>query len=296
MKDWETQFRTWSKPPTDSEEARISNAETAIKEALKASGALKNRGIRIFTQGSLRNNTNVRKESDVDIAVVCEDVFFPDYPEGTTQETFGNRNGDYNYKDFKNDVQSALVAKFGAASVHRGNKAFDIAKNRYGVEADVAPFFEHRHYSKNGDYLKGVELRPDNCNPHKVINWPEQHYNNGVSKNNTTGKRYKALVRVFKCLRNEMENKQIQEATPIPGFLIECLIWNVPNGKFSNLNYMDDVRACIYHLWDKTRSDEGCSEWGEVSELKNLFRSNQKWTRQQANSFLERAWNYIGFK
>lgn len=33
-----------------------------------------------------------------------------------------------------------------------------------------------------GAFLSGVELRPDNGIPSKVINWPEQHYQNGEKK------------------------------------------------------------------------------------------------------------------
>ena len=45
--------------------------------------------------------------------------------------------------------------------------------------------------------------------PFKVINWPEQHYQNGTAKNNDTNKRYKSLVRVFKSLCNEMNDNDI---------------------------------------------------------------------------------------
>lgn len=114
--------------------------------------------------------------------------------------------------------------------MHRGNKAFDIKKNSYHVEADVAPFFEHRRYSANGNYNSGVELRPDNGG--QVINWPQQHYDNGVWKNNETNRRYKSLVRILKALCNEMSDIGIESAQQIPGFLNECLIWNVPNEHF----------------------------------------------------------------
>lgn len=211
MRDWKSQFREWAKPPGTTEEQRIANAEKGIKDALKASDALKNRDIRVFTQGSYRNNTNVRKDSDVDIAVVCYDVFFPDYPEGTTKETFGNIDGDYAYGTFKNEIEQALVARFGHSAVERGNKAFDVHENTYRVEADVAPFFEHRWYHIDGDYLSGVELRPDNGQPVKIINWPQQHYDNGVSKNMATGKRYKSMVRILKCLRNKTANNGCYE-------------------------------------------------------------------------------------
>jgi len=294
MADWETTFNAWAQPPGQAEQERCANAEQGIKNAIKASNILNNRDIRVFAQGSYRNNTNVKKESDVDIAVVCYDVFFGDLPAGKTWENFGIRDGNYDYSQFKNEVRQALVAYFGSASVTKGNKAFNIRENSYHVEADVAPFFEHRRYQENGTYISGVELRPDNGG--RVINWPQQHYDNGVSKNNATNRRFKALVRIFKSLCNYMSDQGVAEAKPITGFLLECLIWNVPNDNFGHSTYSDDVRACLIFLYNNTKSQDKCNEWGEVSELKYLFRAGQKWTREQVNSFIVSAWNYIGFK
>jgi len=292
---WEDTFRSWAKPPGKTEQDRCENAERAIRNAIRASDKLNRRDIKVFAQGSYKNNTNVRKDSDVDIAIVCYDVFFHFYPEGTTHETFGNIDGDYYYHTFKNEVEEALVSYFGRSSVERGNKAFDIKENTYRVEADVAPFFEHRRYDPDGSYLSGVELRPDNSTPFKVINWPEQHYENGVSKNNITDRRYKSLVRIIKSLCNEMSDRGVAEAKPILGFLIECLVWNVPNDHFVYNTYTSDVQSCLAFLFNNSRSDEKCSEWGEVGDLKYIFRGSQKWTRQQAHSFISAAWDFIGF-
>lgn len=229
----------------------------------------------------------------MDIGIVCYDVFFPDYPEGTTKETFDNVDADYHYETFKNEVEEALVQYFGRSSVRRGNKAFDIKENSYHVEADVAPFFEHRRYRLNGSYLSGVELRPDNGRPFKVINWHEQHYQNGVAKNNNTNRRFKSLVRIIKSLCNEMAVVGMPQAKQIMGFLIECLEWNVPNDHFGHYTWTSDVRACLAFLFNNTMKDEQCSEWVEVSELKYLFRPLQKWTREQAYNFIDAAWDYI---
>jgi len=296
VRNWEDTFSAWAKPPGKTEEQRSENAIKTIKNAIAASSKLNNRDIKVFTQGSYRNNTNVRQDSDVDVGVVCRDVFFPVYPEGTTKETFGNIDGDYKYVTFKNEIEDALVKYFGRSAVKRGNKAFDIKENSYHVEADVAPFFEHRRYYKSGNFEEGVELRPDNGSPIKVINWPEQHYSNGVKKNSDTGRSYKSVVRILKKLSNEMDEMGIQQAKNIMGFLIECLVWNVPNENFNYRTLYSMVRACLAFLFNNTRKDEECSEWGEVSELKYLFRSSQKWNRQQAHNFIDAAWNYIGYE
>jgi len=290
---WEEKFKRWAAPPGKTEEERCSNAEKAIKNAIKASDKLNHRDIRIFTQGSYRNNTNVKADSDVDLGILCFDTFFHDFPEGYNRESFDITPATYHYEQFKNEVGEALISYFGSGAVSRGNKAFDVHETSYHVEADVAAFFEHRRYSENGTYLSGVEFRPDNGG--KIINWPEQHYQNGVEKNKNTGRAFKSVVRIIKSLCNEMSDNNIQQAKDIPGFLIECLVWNVPNSGFSHQNWTGDVRDCLAHLFNNTKEENKCSEWGEVSELKYLFRGPQKWTRLQAFSFIDKAWDYIGF-
>jgi hypothetical protein len=291
--NWEEKFKRWAAPPGKTEEERCSNAEKAIRNAVNASDKLNHRNIRIFTQGSYRNNTNVRADSDVDVGILCFDTFFYDLPETYTRENFDISPATYYYEQFKNEVGEALISYFGSGAVSRGKKAFDVHETSYHVEADVAAFFEHRRYSTNGKYLSGVELRPDNDG--RVINWPEQHYQNGVKKNKATSRAYKSLVRIIKSLCNEMSDQNIQQAKDVCGFLIECLVWNVPNSNFSHSDWTGDVRACLAHLFNNTKEEKNCIEWGEVSELIYLFRGGQKWTRQQAFLFIDKAWDYIGF-
>lgn len=293
---WEDKFRDWASPPGKTEEQRCENAVSSIKNALAASAKLKGHGYSVLLQGSYRNNTNVRGESDVDIGVVSSSTMLNDYPDGMSREDFGLIPATYHYAEFKNDIGDALADYFGSGAVSRGNKAFDVRETSHHVEADVAPFFEHRRYVASGRYSEGIQLVPDNGRPPQVINWPEQHYANGVTKNQATGMRFKAMVRVLKSLRYEMLEADIDAAKPAIGFLIECLVWNVPNSNFGNTRYEDDLRNILAFLYNATVSDEACSEWGEVSELKYLFRGGQKWTRAEANAFILAAWNYVGFK
>lgn len=294
-RDWEAQFREWAKPPGKTEEDRCDNATSAIRDAIKASDKFRGRSLSIFAQGSYRNNTNVRKDSDVDIGILCTDTFFyAPLPEGWTQEKLGSSDATYHYDEYKNEIEEALVNYFGRSAVKRGNKAFDIHETSYHVEADVAVFFEHRRYQADGSYIEGVELRTDKKN-RRVINWPEQHYENGVSKNKSTGTRFKSIVRVLKALSNEMTEQGVG-AADVPGFLIECLVWNVPNSDFQNSTHRADVRAALAFLFNNTRSYEDYKEWREVSDLIYLFHSGQKWTWQQAHAFTSAAWDYIGFE
>ena len=289
MATCEDAFREWAKPPGKTEEQRCSNAESSIRNAIRSSDKLRSRDIKIFSQGSYRNNTNIRKNSDVDIGIVCFDTFFHHFPEGYDRASFGIEPATYHFSQFKAEVGEALEKYFGASAVSCGNKAFDVHETSYHVEADVAPFFEHRRYDMNGKYLSGVELQADDGK--RIINWPEQHYSNGVQKNNDTGRRYKAMVRVLKGIANDMDQNKL---SVVPGFLIECLVWNVPNRFMGNVTYSKDLRNILIYLYEQLGLD-GSDEWGEVSELKYLFNPQQKWTKQQARDFVSATWNYVGF-
>jgi hypothetical protein len=241
---------------------------------------------------------NVRKNSDVDIGVLCFDSYFPEYPDDNVKVLIDKtaRTATYTYAAFKNEIEDALVNRFGRANVQRGKKSFDVHENTYRVEADVAAFFEHRRYTSVSSYLSGVEMITDDL-PHRSIkNWPEQHYENGVAKNDLTNRRYKRVVRILKTLCIEMAENGIAEAKSVPGFLIECLVWNVPNDNLRSGTYRTLIRSALAHLFNNTRENSQCSEWGEVSELKYLFRRSQPWSRQQAHSFIDAAWDYIGYE
>lgn len=297
-RDWESVFSTWAKGPSDTEQARAENAERQIMEAIHASGKLKNRNIRVFTQGSYRNRVNVRQSSDVDIGVLCFDTYFSEYPDDNVRAQLAKsfNAATYEYATFKQELEEALVARFGRNTVTRGSKAFDVKANSYRVEADVSAFFEHRRYTSATHYHSGVEMIPDNLKPPRIKNWPEQHYKNGVAKNDLTSRRFKRTVRILKSLSNEMELKGYVSAKNTPSFLIECLVFNAHNDCFRYSTFKEIVRAVLASLCNNTMTDSTCSEWGEVNELKYLFRSSQPWTREGANQFLNDAWNYIGYK
>jgi hypothetical protein len=271
-----------------------------IKEAIREDEALSEHTVEVFAQGSYQNNTNVRIESDVDICVRLMDTFSPDYThaDGLTNEILRFSDAKYTYPQFKNDVEAALKNKFGSQSISRGNKAFDVHANTYRVDADVVPCLEYRLYSNqkvNGEYYyrSGTQIRPDNGGT--IINFPQQHYENGKSKNNATNYRFKYLVRGLKRLKIEMADNGIAAAKPIPSYLIECLVWNCPDGSFGHTAYLDDARSVLAYAYNSTLTHEQCKELLEINNIKFLFHGSQPWTPVQVHGFLSEAWNYIGF-
>lgn len=296
----EETFTSWSKGPADTEAEKCANAESVVRKAIEANEAIGALNISVFAQGSYTARTNIRQDSDVDICVCCYDSFIADYPPGKKGEDFGNVTATLEPAEFKNMVETALKNYFGGSGVTRGNKAFDVHANTYRIDADVVPAFEHRRYTNDTDsnggptFLAGVALSPDKGAP--IRNWPQQNYDNGVVRNNATGRSYKRIIRILKRLRNKMQEENIVGAGNIASFLIECLVWNAPIEAFEHDTYSAIVQHVIAEIWNQTRKDEDCKGWGEVNELKYLFRPSQPWTRDQANKFLDAAWNYIGYK
>ena len=303
-RDWEGTFNSWAQPPGKTEEQRSENAIRGIRHAINRSSKLKNRQIRVFTQGSYRNRVNVLKDSDVDVGVMLYEYFLVQYPEGKGAADFNHSDADYSFSQFKNELEEALVAHFGRAAVKRGNKAFNIRETTYHVEADVAPFFEFRQYWENGLYRAGVALRTDRGV--KIENYPERlvdywpstplHYENGVSKNNDTSRRFKGVVRILKKIRNEMEEAGSSSAKAIPGYLLECMTWNVPNEGFASPTWDARIQAVLLHTWSNTKDDARCKSWREVDDIKYLFHASQPWTRAGAHTFIDEAWSYVGVR
>ena len=265
---WEDSFQSWAEAPGETEQTKCDNAVRAIRKAIDASSALKSWSITVFPQGSYRNRTNVKADSDVDVCVLCSDSLFSDLPEGMADSDFGLKPADYVYSRYKNDVEAALGAYFGKDGVTRGNKAFDI--------------------------LEGVAFVPDKGT--RIINWPEQNYENGIAKNKATGQRLKGIVRILKRLWNRMADEDNAAATPIPSFLMECLVWNVPNDRFGHNTYNADIRSALAYLFNQTMKVEDCKEWGEINDLKYLFHSSKPWTMEQAHQFMSAAWDYLGLE
>ena len=120
----EDSLKAWAKAPGQTEQTKCDNAVNAVKKAVAADTTLAKHNTRIFAQGSYRNRTNVREDSDVDVCVLCTDTFFYDLPQGTTTVEFGLTNpASYVYSQFKNDVDAALHSYFADGHVERGNKA-----------------------------------------------------------------------------------------------------------------------------------------------------------------------------
>lgn len=288
---WEQKFRNWASPPGKTEEEKCHNAEVSIRNAINANEKLKTKNIKVFTHGSYKNNTNVKKDSDVDVGVLCYDTFYYKKPEHLSESDLNIFPASYSYSEFKNDVELALKSYFGASTVSRGNKAFDLHGNSYHVEADITPFFEYRFYSDRTNYLSGVELISERNE--SIINWPDQHYSNGVEKNKATSFSYKQSVRIMKALLYELiDNNMVKNG--VSGFMIECLLYNVPNRYFLHATSTEDIRSVLLHSYEMLQNSEIRQGLTEVNKIKPLIRPGDSTAHLDLILFLSSTSKYLG--
>jgi len=293
--EWETCFRTWAGGPGDTELERCENAERMIRKAIVASTALEILNIEVFAQGSFKNITNIAQESDVDVCVCMKDAIYYDIPDGTQAGDFGLGPTDHNFDTYKQNVKSALTDYFGGNNVTPGNKAILIHSNSYRVDADVVPCWEFREYydvTRPTLFRSGIKFFSGDGK--SITNYPKQHIENGIAKNGPTQKRFKRVARVLKSLQVEMIDENVL-SKKLPSYLIESLVYNVPDDHFGNSSYTSDVRNTLAHVFNNTLLASDCTNWTEVNGIKYLFRPTQPWSKEDAHAYVDAAWNYLEF-
>lgn len=299
MSNLESLFSSWKNPPSDSEELKCENARRMIFDAIRKSSSLQAHDVEVCGQGSYRSNTNVRLDSDIDICVRCKRTVYPDYSLVPGYQDPNLHPTAYHVTQFKQDVFAALKQHFSAQNVEWRNKSLHLRDNSYRVRADVVAAGEHRLYYQAKDgciyYITppGTQIVPDSGIP--IVNWPEQHYTNGVNKNKATQRRFKHLVRIFKRVRNKMADDNHSTAPPMASFLLESLVWNVPDDFFVPESYVSTLRGILGFLYSATFDLPKCQNWKEINGIKLLFSNEQPWICAQVSAFVRDASNYLGF-
>lgn len=297
----ENQLQQYARPLSETEKIMCKNAIKMVKEALETLGfesegdisilnedtfayRLKMRNktasykINIFVKGSYANNTNVRQNSDVDIAVVREDVFYDEYRTGITRENYNFVPANEHPGSFKDDVEEALKSKFGADEVKRGNKAIRVNGNTYRKDADCVPCFRVRDYRNDysfnaENYIGGIKIFSDKGEV--IVNYPEQHIQNGVTKNKATNFAYKKMIRIIKEMRYQLIEQENTNAKKTSSFGVEGLLWNVPDSIFTKYtNYGFTFEEIIAWLNNNIHS---LNDFKEPNNILQLCNTNDKY-------------------
>lgn len=316
MKFTESQLHNYAAPLSDTEEQKCKNAINMVRDAMKLIGYSDDnreikkyeadtysfmlelrdnsgKNITLLVQGSYANNTNVRTESDVDVAVILESTFIPTYREGVSSKDYYFSDGTFTVKELKDEVEHALKVKFNNDDVDRKDKSIKVHGNTYRVDSDVVPAYRFRDYSHDfnydpSNYVGGIEIRPDSGGI--ILNYPEQHIRNGKKKNNRTNYYFKKHVRIIKKMKYILIDNGYSIADNVSSFGLESLLWNIPDDvfmKYTIYRYtFDEILTYIINNF------HNLNNYKEANGIKPLFTtqgelSNYKKFVTELNEFYE---------
>lgn len=285
----------WSRPSSDDEVIQQERAVRMVKAAIAASTSLADASLRVYAKGSYANNTNVRRDSDVDIVVqLTECEYFDYYGDQPDVHNPSPYEGPWTKDSWRRAVTRAMVAAFDDVDTS-GKIAVKIpavAGSRPPI--DVVPAFDYRLFwnPRRTDWSAGSCVWSSVGK--QIVNWPDQQLDNGRAKNDRTRKRYKNTARVLKNAKNHLA--AAGTIKDLPSYLMECLAWNVPDpvlwsGSTPAYDFQETLRWLWLHLGDDYRHDD----WDEPNQLKYLFGAHQKWTVADAQGLVRATWNLMEY-
>ena len=240
----EQQLETWSHP------GAVTTAKStadAIKNTLASGWRLSGRDFEVYLQGSYKNDTNIRGDSDVDVVAQLNLTIYQEVSalSPLDQLAVGLPPTSYRWEHFRDDLYRSLCDAYGAVSVVPSHNCIKVKGGSGRLPADVVPSILHRRYTGYTTWVDGIWFYSvSNGGP--VVNYPKQHYDNGVSKNGVfqTQGWYKPTVRIFKNARSYLVSRGAITETLAPSYFLESLIYNVPSDRFGT-SYLDTYRAIV---------------------------------------------------
>jgi hypothetical protein len=268
----------------------------AVRVALDAYSWPLDYSYTVYLQGSYRNYTNTRDDSDVDIVAELRSSFSSDLsilsePEQAAfRELYADREDDW--FDFRRHVLIALIGSFGASAIRDDLKAIRVVGNSNRLCANVLVCQERRIYTRfksqaSQRYVAGVRFQDRNTE-RWIDNFPKAHIVNGQDKD-TDGRTYhwyKPTIVMFKNARAFLiDNGDISDGLASSYFL-EGLLYNVPDSEFGGSHsspYALSFGNCL--KWLKRASFEGFSCQNELVRL--FGPTPEQWDHSNAREFVD---------
>ncbi|TYK44566.1 nucleotidyltransferase [Actinomadura decatromicini] len=294
----EDKLNRYKEPSSPTEQDKQDRAERMVRNAALDWSGFDQITLGFFPKGSYANNTNVRTDSDVDIAVLHEGLYYHDSSALKPSDKSDGAVTGFHYPGlaFRRELEKAMNDAFGSACDTTGKTAIEVAENSGRVKADVVPSFHFRKYfyDEQGKltYHQGHKVfRTDGTT---VVNYPQQQLDNGRAKNTRTRRRYKYLVRILKRLENDLV--AAGKMDELPSYFMECLVYCVPDGHFNHQGetpLTDDLKAVLGYIWNRTDTGGEAQKWFEPNGIKQLFSTGQPWTMADARDLTAKAWSHL---
>jgi hypothetical protein len=285
----ESQLQSWSKFVASQISKQTADS---IRDALgSTASSLRGRLVEVYLQGSYKNETNLRGDSDVDVVAQLNSVFHHDVSALSMNERIcfeaAYSDSTYDWRQFRADVLATLRAYFGSSKVDdTGNKALRVVGQPGSrLDADVLVCLQYRKYRyfrspTDQDYVEGVRFFTMR-EGREVINWPKEHYQNGVKKQAQTRDRYKPTVRMFKNARNYLVGRERLAGGLAPSYFVEGLLYNVPATEFQD-SFQSTYLAALRWICQQDLTSFTCQN----QQLPLFGNTPEQWNTDQAIDFI----------
>lgn len=246
----------------------------------------------VYLQGSYRNYTNIRADSDVDIVVELRSSFSSDLSilgqpdQAAFRALYSDAQGDWS--EFRQHVLIALIGWFGISAVREDTKTITVLGDSNCPNTNVLVCQERRiygHFRSQADqqYVAGVRFQ-DRITKRWIDNFPKAHVVNGEDKdaNGRTDHLYKPTVIMFKNARNHLIGSGDISAGLAPSYFVEGLLYNVPDMEFGG-SFELSFERCLKWL-----NRAGFGRFRCQNELVFLFGPTpEQWDLPQAREFVD---------
>lgn len=281
----EQQLETWSH-----QGAVTSSADThrSIRAALDAYEWPDGMNYEAYLQGSYANSTNIRGNSDVDLVVETDSVFYSNLTDAEKAQ-LRLEPGKFSFRDFRAHVVKALQDYYGVAKVDTtGDKSIKVAADSNRLKADVIPAVLYREYKDLRVIAEGITFWGQRTNT-QIINYPKRHISNGENKNSQarTKAMFKKSVRMFKNARERIIQSNSTLRSKYPSYFLECFIYNAADSCFK-ATYSETYLAVLEFFLQKIKANE-LTDFVCQNERQWLFGSQSvQWNTDDATDLVSR--------
>ena len=253
-----------------------------VRNALAASPSLSGLSIQVFGQGSSKNNTNVRTNSDLDLVALheCDPWCFPADGESLPPSAPHHAPSLLDqYSWLRTHVFKALEGAFSHSGIETANKCIKIKETATTrVPCDVLPAFRAWKYTPRREWPPGQQTGYQGVTfvtgaGEIVLSFPEQHLANGKAKNKKTGYRYKQVVRVLKKFKAGLDDDNpltINGQLP-SSYFIEAIAYNSPDLNLAKGDIYDAVVGVLEWADNALAIPSSVDVLKQVNGIQRLF-------------------------
>ena len=280
----ESQLQSWS---NQGAVTLSKQTHESIRYALNTSNWPQGVSYDIYLQGSYKNDTNIRGESDVDVVVELTSAFSSNLT-NDEKRSLGLTSATYGWSEFMRDALNILQDYYGTEQITQGNKCLNLAPATGRLLADIIICSTYKWYSNLAVVADGITFWTHGNN-RQITSYPKIHADLCVKKNGETNGRFKPTVRMFKNARSHLVDQGVIDEKTAPSYLLECLIYGAPNN-----NFVGDFQQTYYNILNWLLNAD-YNSFTFPSLKQSLFgTSDSQWSIDKSKRFLDqlvKLWN-----